>query len=478
MIMKKFFIFAMAILALAACSNDSDEITNKVTNDKIDASAIKFNITVNNADAAKTRGIKLSWENGDVVYVFFEDNTTQYVKMTFDGSDWTYSDKDDGNAYDDLILAASGKKLSAVYIPTIVSTDAPTYSSSKWTFGTIAGYFLKAEAADYTVTSTTDVTTLNATIDMYAPDNLVQVYVNEPALADANRAYVLNMTNVKPFTFDGIAPGGAITLTQGTAQFPLTGYFGTIATDEGYYFWGILDDASAGKIEYKVQLVEQSKVNKYAVSSKSKSQNAIIAGPTAIKFNSLTDNGNFVSMGYHSNDYGDYLWATGNLDKTNNKIVGPLEAGEYFMYGKTSVYNSSDAIYDGTSDPVPSADDVAFSVNTSWRLPQKGQFEELQSNTNANTAYTTECWKGTWAPHGALLTSTSNGISIFIPAVGYYSGGTFKQDNAYACSWTSTPASGENDKANYLLATESAFETNHDPHLPRYVGLPVRPVKY
>ena len=55
----------------------------------------------------------------------------------------------------------------------MVSTAAPTYSSSKWTFGTVAGYFLKAEAVDYEVTSTTDVTTLTATINMTAPANLV-----------------------------------------------------------------------------------------------------------------------------------------------------------------------------------------------------------------------------------------------------------------------------------------------------------------
>ena len=78
--MKKTLLFAVAVLALAACSKESLEKEEGI----IDASKLVFNIDVQNANA--TKGVKTVWEDGDDVYVFFEDNTTQYVKMTYDGS--------------------------------------------------------------------------------------------------------------------------------------------------------------------------------------------------------------------------------------------------------------------------------------------------------------------------------------------------------------------------------------------------------
>ena len=145
--MKKTLLFAAAVLALAACSKESPVKEDSA----IDASKIVFNIDVQNADA--TKAIKTAWENGDDVYVFFEDNTTQYVKMTYNGISWTYADKDGNSNYTDLTLTASGKKLSAVYMPDFVCSAAPTYDSgnSRWTFGSIAGYYQSAESIDYTV---------------------------------------------------------------------------------------------------------------------------------------------------------------------------------------------------------------------------------------------------------------------------------------------------------------------------------------
>ena len=78
--MKKNILFMAAVLAFAACSKDFKE--SPITNDgSIDASKLVFNITVD----SPTKAMKTAWESGDDVYVFFEDNTSQYVKMTYDG---------------------------------------------------------------------------------------------------------------------------------------------------------------------------------------------------------------------------------------------------------------------------------------------------------------------------------------------------------------------------------------------------------
>ena len=158
----------------------------------------------------------------------------------------------------------------------------------------------------------------------------MQFYVPSSAVAapGTGNEYVLTATHVINYTFDGIAPGGVVTQGNEANGFPMTGYHGTIGSDEGYYFWGILE--GTGIYTYDFQLVNRNAENKYAISSYSASKNpGASISSAAFKISELTNNGNFVSLGYT----GGPLWATGNLDKTNTKIVDPLEAGEYFMYG-------------------------------------------------------------------------------------------------------------------------------------------------
>ncbi len=439
--MKKTLLFAAAALALAACSKETP-----VKDGAIDASKIVFNIDVQNADAQATKGIKTAWEDGDDVYVFFEDNTTKYVKMTYDGSSWTYNVLGDG----DLSLAASGKKLSAVYMPDFVCSAAPTYDSgnARWTFGSVGGYYQKAEAVSYTVTSAGDVNTLSATISLTAPANIMQFYVPKDAVTapEAGNEYVLTATHVINYTFNGIVPGGAASQGNISEGFPMTANYGTVGGDEGYYFWGILE--STGTYTYDFQLVERNADKKYAISSYSASKDpGVEISSAAFKLNSLTDNGNFISLGYD----GCPLWATGNIDKTNGKIVDPLEAGEYFRYGKTTPYKSSESNYTGMEDPLSTSADVAYSVNTSWRIPTKAQFDAL-----INTSNTEAVWKTGWTnigtnKGGRLITSKVNGISLFFAAAGDYNDGFYHAGDE-GDFWSSTPY---NSDRSYCLGLNS-----------------------
>lgn len=439
--MKKTLLFAVTILALFACSKESS------VNEEgpIDASKIVFDIKVENADV--TKGVKTAWQNGDVVYVFFEDNTTQYVKMVYNSDDpsWEYTDKDDYNDYTDLTLTASGKKVSAVYIPGFVCSEAPTYDSENgiWSFGTVGGYYQTA-LSDYTVTSTADVTTLSANLSLAAPDNMIQVFFPLAVSIDMPLAigqeYVLNMTNVIPFEFYGIAPGGDASCGNTEVGFPMTGYNGPVGGESGYYFWGVLSNAAAGSIDYQFQLVKRDKAKKYAISSISKTVTyKNLTGATAIQINSgYTVNGNFVSMGYA----GGPLWATGNLDKTNSKIVDPLEAGEYFRYGKITPYSSSEEDYAGTENPLSTSADVAYSVNDTWRIPTEDQFDDLIDSNNTDGGEWKADWTNIGSKGGRLFTSKVNGISLFFASVGYYDDGdpdlVLVNNDCYY--WSSTPS--------------------------------------
>lgn len=466
--MKKTLLFAAAVLALAACSKE-----NPVSEEgPIDASKIVFDIKLENADA--TKAVKTVWEENDEVYLFFEDNTAQYVIMTYDGTSWTYTDKDDDTSFTGLTLAASGKKLSAVFMPGFVYNSAPTYDTDagKWTFGSIGGYFQTAESVAYTVTTISDVTTLSATLSLTAPAGISQVFIPSDegySMLGLGNEIVLTASHIKPITFNGIAPGGAASYTTGTTGFPLTPYFGYFGDVSGIgnYCWGILE--GAGTYDFTFQLVERNAEKKYAISSKSKSvTDKTVGDNVAIKLSGLTDNGKFVSLGYA----GGPLWATGNLDKTLSKIVDPLEAGEYFRYGKITPYSASESDYAGTENPLPTSADVAYAVNDAWRIPTKAQFDALSDDSNTETV-----WKTGWAnigttKGGRLITSKVNGISLFFAAAGNYTSGSFVSAGVGGRYWSSTPK--DSYEAYYLNFGEGGFSTISRE---RYRGNSVRPVK-
>ena len=464
--MKKTIIVLSALLSLVACNKETP-----VKESAIDPSKIVFNINVENGEA--TKGVKTVWEDGDDVYVFFQDNATQYVKMTYDGSSWSYKDKDGGTAFDGLTLATSGKKLSAVYMPDFVCSAAPTYDTEKWTFGDIRGYYQAAESVDYTVTSTSDITTLSATISLDAPSGISQIFIptSEYAALGSGEEYVLTATHFIQFSFEGVTPGGTVTQGNMSNGFPLPAFAGTLNGETGLYFWGILE--AAGTYDFDFQLVKQNAEKKYAISSKSKSKNATVPARFAAKLTGLTDNGNFVSLGYA----GGPLWATGNLKETSPFIADPLEAGDYYKWGYTTPYDvtgTTDAYknYKADADFV----DTATDKNAAWRIPTKAQFNALINSSNTTTA-----WKTGWtnigtAKGGRLITSNVNGISLFFAAAGlYYLSGALNSAGNGVNYWSSTPYEYNGQYDAYRLLFSSEYIRTCD--FSRNGGLSVRPVR-
>ena len=473
-IMKKSMLFLSAVLALVACNKETP-----VKDGAIDASQIVFNITVNRADNPVTKGIESGWKDDDIVYLFFEDQTSHYVKMTCTSAStdtWEYTVCGEG----DMTLASENKKVTAVYFPSYVNSEEPTPGATFTFAGAKPGFVLYAAGEDYTLSTENEVTTLSANLEMEAPANLVQVYIPNTVVTSgpgSGNEYVLTVTNVKPFMVGAIAPGGDVTITEGTANFPLTPIETTIGSDAGYYFWGILANASAGEIDYTFQLVKQNAEKKYAISSMSKTvEDQTLTDPVAIKLSSLTDNGNFVSLGYADGP----LWATGNLKETSPFIADPLEAGDYYKWGYTTPYDMT-----GTTDAysnrkaVADFEDTATAKNTDWRIPTWDQFAALITNTNASTEYSTACWQTGWTnigvtKGGALLKSTSNGISLFFAAAdSYYMGVQEHQDPGHrGYYWSSTPY--DYSDTYYLDFVSVKIFRNFDDN---GYGIPVRPVQ-
>lgn len=472
--MKKTIIVLSALLALVACNKETP-----VKESAIDPSKIVFNINVENGEA--TKGVKTVWEDGDDVYVFFEDNATQYVKMTYDGSSWSYKDKDGGTAFDGLTLTASGKKLSAVYMPDFVCSAAPTYDTGKWTFGDIRGYYQAAESIDYTVTSTSDITTLSATISLDAPSGISQIFIptSEYAALGSGEEYVLTATHFIQFSFEGVTPGGTVTQGNMSNGFPLPAFAGTLNGETGLYFWGILE--AAGTYDFDFQLVKQNAEKKYAISSYAKSKkDATVLARFAAKLTGLTDNGNFVSLGYA----GGPLWATGNLTSATPYIANPLEAGDYYMWGDVTAYDPANYStvnhYSTTAADIQGTDeDTAKMVsgNSNWSMPTKGQFDALCNSENTNATTDSQSWKTGWTSLGStkggmLITSKKNGLSLFLAAAGCFGEGSLYEAGNYCYYWSSTPFSPS--------ASECLFFPDYgmpDMGGTTNSGYPVRPVQ-
>ena len=133
------------------------------------------------------------------------------------------------------------------------------------------------------------------------------------------------------------------------------------------------------------------------------------------------------------------LWSTCNIGADN-----PEDYGDYFAWGETTGYNDGKTTFNwstyqwcngsnstltkycsnssygdnGFTDTLTELeleDDAAY-VNwgNEWLMPSNEQFAEL-----INSSYTTTTWKTQNGVNGRLITSNSNGNSIFLPAAGY-----------------------------------------------------------
>ena len=129
--MKKYLILLCAVFALFACGKIEPEIeTPEVSG--IPVGDIVFDFTVKYP--AETKATKQGWENGDAVFVFFQDHNDFYLKMSYDGTKWDTALAAPGGTLPGIINT-EGKTVTAVYRP-FGSSESPTFNSGGWKFPT------------------------------------------------------------------------------------------------------------------------------------------------------------------------------------------------------------------------------------------------------------------------------------------------------------------------------------------------------
>ena len=198
---------------------------------------------------------------------------------------------------------------------------------------------------------------------------------------------------------------------------------------------------------------------------------------------SVKNNGHeYVDLGLPSGT----KWATCNVGATT-----PEGYGNYYAWGETttkSIYNWSNykwcngsyssmtkyctLSYYGTVDnktTLDLSDDAAY-VNwgSSWRMPTKAEQDELR-----NTSYTTWTWITQNEVNGYIVTSKTNGNSIFLPVAGYCSDSDLRSTGSDGLYWSSSLYSSSPSGAYGLsFRSDVVYRGDYD----RYHGRSVRAV--
>ena len=169
-------------------------------------------------------------------------------------------------------------------------------------------------------------------------------------------------------------------------------------------------------------------------------------------------------------DYGLYFaWGetVGYKDASSGKSFSPddykFENGDA-CDGKFTKYDSSDNL------TTLLLEDDAASVNMggSWHMPSKEQYEEL-----INPSYTTTTWTTRNGINGRLITSRTNGNTLFLPASGDCNWGSVGDVGSYGWYWSSSLCEGSPDSAWYLDFNSGDINVYYDF---RYFGRTVRGV--
>ena len=198
------------------------------------------------------------------------------------------------------------------------------------------------------------------------------------------------------------------------------------------------------------------------------------------------DGHDYVDLGLPSGT----LWATCNVGASS-----PEEYGDYFAWGETTTkgtyntYNwstykyckgipstltkyctrSSDGTVDNKTELEPSDDAATANWGCGWQMPSREQCDELY-----NSSYTTTTWTTMNGVEGRMITSKSNGNSIFLPAAGYRYDPNLYNAGSDGYYWSRSLDTSLSECAYYQYSGSSSIDTGRKS---RYHGQSVRPVR-
>lgn len=186
--------------------------------------------------------------------------------------------------------------------------------------------------------------------------------------------------------------------------------------------------------------------------------------------------------GYDCVDLGlSVKWATKNVG-----AASPSDYGYHFAWGETRKKDNYDwetcfDCLDSTGDswgiyklggktsigPASGHDTARENWGGAWRMPTDAEFEELCTKCDWK-------WTSQGGHNGYLVTSKTNGNSIFLPAAGWRSGTDRDYVGEIGLYWSSTLSYFNSGNARYLFFLSNSHDTDDDGG--RRIGRSVRPV--
>ncbi|MBQ4388766.1 MAG: hypothetical protein II824_02175 [Bacteroidales bacterium] len=519
-IMKKIILSLLAAVSVFACAkNDWKEETEEFS--------FSIDFHIKSLDDVDTKVVKDSWENGDVISLFFLGlKNDKYIELQYDGSQWSASAK--GNLVPGDLSGLSTKKLRGIYLP--FGKDSWEWRCANYTWGYSANirvtntysvpysqryytYYMDSGILEFNISvegNTAVLSVAGGELSMSIPSRYIQFFVEDENPKNATAA--LRVNHLVPSALTGLRYD-SLELYESTFLSGLDNMYGAAIPGyayekggkKGYIFSGLLEDSVMGNSsDFTFKLVKNKQAYSATVNNKTLNNRAVDI--TGLSWSEIPVE--FVDLGLPSGT----KWANMNLGAISESdwgnsfswgdVTGYVNVGGEGRYLTTHLFDSQTYIYRSSSssllfskyvessqaskwgeagDPdnklqLDNEDDAAYAVNTLWHIPSKEQCEELVNAEYCN-----------WEIDGLGYRVTSKiagytGNSIYIPwTEGFYGTEDIVQIQGHLALnyWTSTL---KEDNSAYGYTLYSLYY-NHDPsHVQvssssRYFGRFIRPVK-
>ena len=474
MTMKKYLAFFGALLALIACTKELEAPVNIPVNIPDEDQSIVVDLTINRTDAPwagpDTRAsYKKTWEEGDVVFVFFNGVAApKYLEMKYIAGTWKATQKNGLNASD--LSGAADKKMSAVYLPygshATVAADGDKFVFRDWNYN---GVFFMAESAAYTYE-----TKLTGELILKACPYASGVWVHfDVAGLNKDHDYALYEEGMQSIVFNSVSSSGIISYSAGERCTAIAGYYDkkrNITSFSGF----LTNDYVKNPVSYGFSIIDETDSVIYCKGYDAQK----VPGPSAISLGNISNGWSATEFVYLGIDLdGEKLcWAKKNLGASVEKGEGSY--GNYYAFNKVNGYGlsgtfrhytCSHVFSEDTYDNDLTGDACQYELGGLWRVPTKEQFNALISQTSRSFKYSLET-----VNFGLTLSSKLDGYmdkSIFFPAAGSVTNEPTSQglDGNY---WTCTDDHGVLGYVFHLMGINDVINTVSAP----YAGHPVRPV--
>lgn len=435
--MKKILFILCACAALFSCSKIQE--TGH-------ANEIRVNIRVTRSDefAATKATVKSQWADGDMVYLFFQNLTTDFIQLRYTrGSGWAAQMQ--GELTLSELADLSLGKMTAVFLP--YCNDASIrvrVSGNKRVFVKdeddleYCGYFLLAEDVSYTFSEGV----LDADVNLTAPvlsDNDQLIHFDVTGFASGHQ-YELYQDHVKRLTFAGVSLNGKVATTIKDMGKAIPGYEdNTSGTTPILSFSGVLDGSVAGtSTDYQFSVNDVTDCVLYTRDAGNKT----VSGPLYIGLGDISAPAvwnamEYVDMGTRDEDGKRVMWARRNIGATAEKGEGSY--GLYFAFGQTrgyallgtfgnytgieddhDFYEAWDLSYE-TEDTwperlMPEYDAAHVNLKGLWHMPDIRDFKDLVNNTIGAGEEGKRIMDTETPESGMTFISKINGAELFFPA--------------------------------------------------------------